>query len=351
MYALNCAIQIGNLPVFDFVHEVKIESTWKKFTDTCTITLPRKILISKAGISTRLQDLISVGDKVVVRYGYDGELRQEFAGFVAELKPGTPFEIRCEDAMWLFKRGSMSKAWRSVELRELLRYVLDFYGLDYPIQELGSLTLGKYTIAKATGAQVFDSLKKQFGISCFFRNGTLVAGDPYQAGKSATRHKYGFRQNIIDAEELVFTAAQDVALHFRGISYQKDGKKIVVDESGYVQNGTIKLAKGAPKVEKPNATGLGGGIGKGELRTITAVNLNEEQLRAFVRQEAQRLRYSGYRGSLLSFGVPAAEHGDIAVISDPDYPERAGEYFIDGVSKTFGVGGSRRKLLIGPLAV
>ena len=88
----------------------------------------------------------------------------------------------------------------------------------------------------------------------------------------------------------------------------------------------------------------------GELRTISAVGLTEPQLREFVRKEAARLKFDGYRGGLTSFGVPAAEHGDIAVISDPDYPERAGSYFIDSVSKTFGVGGSRREIKLGPKA-
>jgi hypothetical protein len=346
--ASTCAIAIGALPVLDFVHEVKITSTWQKFTDTCVITLPRKILITQAGISTPLPELISVGDPVTVAYGYDGTLRQEFTGFVSSLKPGTPFQLECEDAMWLFKRGTLNKAWRDVTLHQLLAYVLEAYGLDYPIQELGTLHLGKYTIKQATGAQVFDSLKKQFGISCFFRNGTLVAGDPYQAGKTAARHQYAFRANIISTEDLAFTNAADVALHFRGISYLKNGKKIEVDEYGAVKNGTFKVAKGTVKA---NVTGLGAGVDKGELRTITAVNLNEAQLRAYVRAEAARLRYDGFRGGFTGFGLPACEHGDVAVISDPDYPERRGEYYIDSVTKTFGVGGSRRQVKIGPLAV
>jgi hypothetical protein len=69
-----------------------------------------------------------------------------------------------------------------------------------------------------------------------------------------------------------------------------------------------------------------------------------------VASEAKRLRFDGYRGSITGFGLPATEHGDIAEITDPDYPERAGRYSIDKVIKTWGVGGSRRQSFIGPKA-
>lgn len=337
-------IQIGSLQPMDFVHELKIVSTWQKFTDTCTITLPRKIRVLQAGAVKELPDLISVGDQVVISYGYDGQLRQEFAGYVSALKPGTPFQIECEDQMWLLKRKPLSKAWRTVTLRQLLQYVLDENELSaVPIREIGELSLGKYTITKATGAQVFDALKSQFGIRCFFRAGALVAGDPYQATGKPAEHAYGFTKNIITSD-LAYTMADDVAIRFHGISYLKGGKKIEVDEGGSTKTGKLKGETGQ------TVSAFSKGVPAGEIRTISAVGLTETELRAFVQAEAKRLRFDGYRGGLTSFGLPAAEHGDIAVLTDPDYPERSGSYFIDEVVKTFGVGGSRREIKLGPKA-
>ena len=93
MFTLGCLVHVGAL-TFDFCHEIEVESAWAKFTDTATITLPRKVKVVGAG---QLPDLIAVGDAVTIRYGYDGTLRTEFTGFVSELKPGTPFQIKCED--------------------------------------------------------------------------------------------------------------------------------------------------------------------------------------------------------------------------------------------------------------
>jgi hypothetical protein len=348
MYSLkdSLQIQIGSLPVLDFVHELKIESTWQRFTDTCSITLPRNVRAIQAGAVRSLADLIHVGDAVAVSYGYDGQVRPEFAGYVSAVKPGAPFEVLCEDAMWLLKRRQLSQAWRDVTLRQLLQYVLDENGLSFPIQELGGLHLGKYTINRATGAQVFDALKSQFGILVFFRAGVLVAGDPYQVHGTPTVHRYGFRQNIIDSD-LQYTRADETALHFRGISYLPGGKKIEVDEGGAVKQGKPAHKKGQPVLPASQVVNSFS-HGAGELRTISAVGLTEQQLRAYVASEAKRLRFDGYRGSLTSFGLPAAEHGDSAHLTDPDYPEREGEYSITKVVKTFGVGGSRRVISLGP---
>ena len=338
------SIQIGGLRPIGIVHEVEIESAWAKFTDTATLTLPRNLNVLHERVRTPLPDLLGVGDAVTIRYGYDGQLRTEFTGYVSELRPGTPFQIKCEDQMWALKRAALpSKSWRSLTLLELLTYVRDQAGLNFAIKELGSLTVGKYLINQATGAQVFDDLKKRFGLNCFFRAGVLWAGKPYEKA-SATTHRYAFRGNVIESD-LAYTNAADVALHFRATSSQPDGKKVQVDASGVVKT---KQAKGDTTAQ---VTALSGGLKKGELRTLIGPpGLNSAQLLAWVNQEAARLRFDGYRGGLTSFGLPAAEHGDIATVTDPDYPEREGAYFIDSVTKTFGVNGSRRKLKLGPKA-
>jgi hypothetical protein len=348
MLALTCDIRVGAL-AFDFVHEVVIESAWAKFTDTATITLPRKV---KVVGSRLLPDVVRVGDDVRIRYGYDGTLRTEFTGYVSELKPGTPFVIKCEDQMWALKRATFSKSWRDVSLRQLLEYIRGAIGLDFELHLLGEQHLGKYQINQATGAQVFDDLKKRFGVCCFFRQGVLWASKPYDLATAAT-HRYGFTRNIIESE-LAYTQAEDVAEHFRATSVQRDGKKIQVDydtvSGTFAAKVPVRHHKGDPKAT-PGASATGSGVASGQLRTLNAgFGLSEAQLQAWVKEWAQQHHYTGYRGGLTGFGLPAAEHGDVATITDPDYPERAGAYFIDAVTKTFGVSGSRRKLKLGPKA-
>jgi len=322
MLRLTSHITIGKLEM-DFVNDIQIESSWQNLTDTCTIRLPRNVQVLRGGL---LPDLIKVGDRVIIRYGYDDELRTEFTGYVVGVKTGPPAEIQCEDDMWLLKRKPMTKSWRSISLQSLLEYVRQQAGQSFKIQTLGSTDLGKFTLDQATGAQTLDALRKDYGIRCFFREGVLVAGDPYQANGTPKRYVLAFRQNVV-RNDLQYVRAQDVRIKVRAISHvegAKRGRKRIVKELGDVLDG--------------------------ELRTLNFVGVGEKELEARAKAELSRLRFDGYRGTITTFGLPAVEHGDVVIIQDPDYPERAGSFAVDKVSKSFGTGGSRRTLTLGPKA-
>ncbi|MBD2769680.1 hypothetical protein IC235_17455 [Hymenobacter sp. BT664] len=355
MFSLNCQLFIGSLEL-DFVHEVTIESSWQKFTDTATITLPRKIKILSG---QQLPDVIQVGDVVVIRYGYNGEYRTEFTGVVSALKSGSPFTVSCEDFMWYFKRKAVSYSWRSITLTELLTYLQHEYLEYFPprgfeFKVLGEVNLGKYLINQATAAQVFDDLKKRFLLNFFFREGVLYANKPYE--EQAERHRYGFTQNVIESD-LTFVKANDQSIIFRGASTQPDGKKVAFDYNPRTDVVHINAPKErrhkGDAVPTPAVTAATGkASGNGQIRTLLVPpGLNGKELEKAVRAAAAQICFDGYRGEgLLSFGLPIANHGDIADLHDPDYPERSGAYYIDAVTKTFGINGSRRKIKLGPKA-
>jgi len=322
MLRLCCQLTIGPLAL-DFVNDITIESSWKDLTDTCTLRIPRQVLVLGRQL---LPDVVKVGDRVVVRYGYDDQLRTEFSGYVVGVKTGPPVEIQCEDDMYLLKRKPMTQSWRDVSLQTLLEYVRAQHGLSFPIQVLGAAGLGKFTINQATGAEVFDALRKDYGIRCFFRAGTLVAGDPYKALDTAPRHAIAMQGNVV-SHDLQYVRAQDVRIKVRAISHiegKKKGRKRIVKEFG-------------DKLD-------------GELRTLNFVGVSEADLIQRGEAELKRLRFDGYRGTVTTFGIPLVEHGDVVTIQDGDYPERAGDFAVDKVSKSFGTGGSRRTLTLGPKA-
>ncbi|TGE23557.1 hypothetical protein [Hymenobacter metallicola] len=322
MLRLTCQLTIGRFTL-DFVNDIQIESTWQQLTDTCSIRLPRKALVLGGQL---LPDVLKVGERVEVKYGYDGVLRTEFVGYIVGVKTGPPAEIQCEDEMYLLKRKPITHSWRSVSLQGLLEYIRSQAGLSFGIETLGAANLGKFTINQATGAQALDALRKDYGIRSFFRAGVLIAGDPYKAVAQAPRHLLTFSRNVI-SNDLQYVRAQDVRIKVRAISHiegKKKGRKRIVKEFGDLLDG--------------------------ELRTLNFVGVAEADLEARAKAELARLRFDGYRGTLTTFGAPYVEHGDVVVIQDPDYPEREGAYAVDKVVKSFGVGGSRRVITLGPKA-
>ena len=325
MIRLSSYLSIGPaLLLTDFVHQIEVKSSWQMLTDTATIQLPRNRAFRSRSTGVRtvqaLPDMIKVGDAITVEYGYEGRLREEFSGYVAAIKPGNPFTLECQDEMWALKQQTMSGAWHSTTLKALLEFVRDHSPTHFPI-DCPDVTLGKYRVSNATGAQVLEALKSQYGIHCFFRRGVLTAFDVYKAASTAPVHQYDVGRNII-SHTLEYVTADTTTLRFRGTSRQANGKMLTVDE------------------------GTGG-----ELRTIVAPpGLTSGQLKTFIQAEIKRLKFDGYRGTLTGFGVPLCEHGDIVAIADSDYADHNGRYAVDEVTKSFGVGGSRRTIKLGPKA-
>ena len=319
MLEFNCEIIIGNVRL-KYVNAVSISSTWKKMTDTCSIKLPRSIKLG----DDLLTNILSVGDEVTVKMGYNGNLREEFKGYLTRISSTTPVELHCEDEMWQLKKGSYTKAWNNATLDDVLKYV----GVS-SYKTFGTITLGKFTINKATPAKVLEEIGKTYGLKSFFRQGTLIVGKVYD--EAAPEHSYHFQKNVI-SNTLEYRDSKDVLVKVKAISIMPDGKK-------------IEKELGDPD---------------GQERTLHFYALSASELEKAAKLEFAKLKYDGYRGTMKTFGIPNAEHGDIAIlkgsntmlsIGEEPVNDHNGKYFIDGVTKSFSVTeGYRRELEIGVIA-
>lgn len=307
MYKLSSHIEIGNM-AFDWVNEVAIESSFKTLTDTCVIKLPRNLnLMGKS-----IKDLISKGDKVLVKLGYDDNPLLEFEGYVTGVKPNIPLEISCEDEMYKLKTGSLKKSWRNVNLSEVIKYIAPKYETDIYEAELGS-----FSINNETPAQVLQRIKETYGLYSYFKNNKLICGKVYSL-ISNKEHAYHFQQNII-SHSLEYRKKDELKIKVKAISTTGDNSKIEVEV----------------------------GDKDGEEHTLNFYKLSKTELEKRAKEELVKLGYDGYKGSFVSFGIPTAKHGDKAVLSDNEYKERTGNYAIFSVKTTFGMSGYRREIEIG----
>ena len=323
---------------FDYVNSVDIVTAWKNLTDTCTIMQPRNIKLSQA----QLRDLITPGMKVTVELGYEDQqlrpvLHTEFTGYVVRIAPKLPLEIYCEDEMYQLKKGSFT---RSFGAGTILDDVIKYIAPGYQYSTFGTVTLGAFSVSKATPVEVLTEIKKVTGLNAFFRNGILTVGKPYDSTtlthrnyifnfiKDGTRIRYG---NVIE-NDLEYKNAADVKVKVEAISMQRKGGKVVVEL----------------------------GDKDGETHTLSCpCDLSSDLLKKFASNEMQRLKVDGYRGTMTTFGYPRAEHGDVAQLSGTSAPliigedsisDHNGAYFIDEVHKTFSTKGYRRVLTLGPKA-
>lgn len=319
MFVLTAEIRIAD-KVFRRVSSVKIESSRKTLEDVATIELPTTARLERAGeyiSEVETAKTFAVGDQVTIRLGYDGDLRTEFSGYIRKIKPQTPLVIECEDATYLLKRKTLKKSFRATTLESLLNFILADTGIELD----GEVPVIKFThfyFKEVSAAKALQKLKDEYGLTIYFKDlQTLFVG--LTSDSDGRRVKYEFTQNIISSS-LEWEREEDKKLYVKAVNVRPD-------------NTIIEKQVGDPD---------------GEKRTIYFYDLDDEtSLAQRAKEEILKYRYDGYKGDFVTFLLPVAQVGNIASITDPDFPERSGDYLVDEVVTTFGQNGARRKITLG----
>ena len=307
---------------FTFVNEVEIVSTWDQLTDTCKITIPRKIEYQDKNIAVGANAVFNRGDKVVVKLGYDDNLKTRFIGYIQRVELKLPLVIYCEDSMSLLKKKTLSKkTYSSVKTSQLIK---DIVGSNYEV--VADQTLGQFIINEGvTVVEVLDYLKKNHKIVSFYRNDKLYVGLPY-IDKLATSHIFDVNKNIIE-NNLVYKKEEDFKIKIRATSVQQ-----------VIEGGKSKEKK--ITVWHPSEQTVG------SVRDYKAsMNLDNDALLKEAKDFYNTLVFDGYTGSILTFGSPLVQHGDYITVKSTEIPEQNDDqYLIKEVKTTFGMGGYRQTL-------
>jgi hypothetical protein len=312
MLRLWSRIKIGSL-TFKGVCEVEVNSSWDAQTDTCKITIPAKLSWQGKPIATGDDAILKSGMEVSVLLGYeyvDDVLMDEvFVGYIREIDSKVPVTITCEDLMYKLKRGEVTKSYAQVRLGQLIKETC-----PVPLGTIADADLGKFRITKATPSKVLDYLKQTYMIKSWCRKGKLNVGVAYLPEDQKT-HRITFQRNVIE-HDLEYRKREDVRLKLVGVIMDAKGKKEEVKE----------------------------GHDDGELHTFNYHNRSKSEVEKELKKEAERLRYTGYRGKFVTFGAPYIKHGDVVVLSDQVYKEREGRYLVKAVNIRFGQQGYRQEV-------
>lgn len=321
MVVCRTYMELGDY-AFDYVADVKITSSWKNLTDTATISLPKMVVHRPTGQSPKKAvDLIKRGDKALVKFGYNDTLSQRFSGYVVGVKPGMPMEFTLEDEMFQYKSMPVTpvvfKDGSSVEdVLKHLGFKPNQYDLLGDIRIIGAMVFREDVTNVAMGLK---KLKDTISLPIFYRNGKINVGDPYKA-KSPKIHYLALGHNVVE-HKLEWKDRDEVKIKVQAVSMKRDGSQLKVEV----------------------------GDTSGEVHTLHFPDMAEADLRAIAEAHVEKLKWTGWRGSLTTFAEPSIEHGDIVNLSDYD-SEIEGKYFIDEVVSTSGTGGIRQELKLGAKA-
>lgn len=300
MVSMNSQISIGAY-VFPNCNSFQVRSSWKTIAKTATIKMH-----NIAGMLSA----IKVGDKVVIEAGYDDDYQKEFSGYVSEVNPSIPVEIKCEDEMWALKQQTVSMSWRSTTLKTVLKFLVPNANIECP-----EVTLAPFRLDNVTKAKALQKLKDEYLLTVYFRNGLLFVGLPYTESNLPTVSMH-FQKNA-KAEGLTFKRKEDLKIKVKAISI--------------LPNNT--------RIEKEF------GDSDGDSTTLHFYNKKESELKALAEEAIGRMKYDGYKGSFRTIGgYPFVDHGYKANLFDDNYPERQQGVFVDTVTTDYGPEGYHRTI-------
>lgn len=332
MLVLNSRISIGGF-TFSGVHEVRISRSIHSLIENATIRLPaRARIVRKANSNPELVVTASQfieGDKVTIQLGYNNRLQTEFEGYVYRINQEMPLEVVCEGSSWLLRRTNVNYSADAILLSSFLKKAVK--GTSVKTICVSDFQLNNVQL-NGSGLDALQELDKYTdgGLSCFFiEPATLWCGPVYHA---FARGKDVFENGTVNYRK-GFNTPMHGALKWRSaaelktrIAYNKrldSGLKISAESSVYSSPNHI--------VEKV-------------LNHITS----PATLKLLANENACRLNYTGYEGSLTGFLQPFAQPGYIVQYEDAAYPTRNGNYLVESTEVTFGMNGARRRVEPGP---
>lgn len=296
--------------------EVTIESTWKELTSRCEITLPRRVTyFDKDTVS----EVFRTGDPVTVKLGYNGNLVEEFTGYIVSVSAEIPIKIKCEDEMWKLKQIPVNYSAPKAKLKTLLETICKGYSIDCEDFELGGCRYPKTTVAK-----VLDTLRQEpFNLNSYMRGKQLVCGKYYSTGSKIDPVKFNLETSIV-TNSLQYKKKEDIVVQIKGKSVLSGGKMLEF------------------------STGEEGG----DTKELTYYNIAPlAKLKELVMKDYNQAKQDGFDGNFVAFGSPWVTHGRKVQLLSALYPDRTGIYYVEGVTKTFGSGGYRQQIKLGGRAV
>lgn len=312
-------ITIGG-QTFDYVTEIEIDSSWETFTDTASMTIPRKLRFVKDGevvenVISGDNPLFKRGDPVKMEMGYSGQTASRFTGYISNISPQNPLVFDFQDDMYLLKQKTI-KAYSEKNLT-LSKLIEDIVG-DVPFEITQDFAIGKYTIKKSNVVQELERLKTNYGVTSFFKNGTLFCGVAYPIKDIDTIKitDIDMEQFVIDDSNLVYQRNDDQKIKITAISIYPDNTRKEVEV----------------------------GDEDGGDRTQYFYDVSEEDLKKFAEERLEKFKFTGYAGSFITFVNPLIRQGEAVRLTSTKRPDANGVYLVKRVITRSGVDGGRQEV-------
>lgn len=297
------------------VAEVEIFKSVDNLADTATIVLPEAVM----NVVLNFENKIARGTEVLIQLGYDGQLENEFVGFIQDIPNNdSSLKIICEDALFLFRKGVPDVELKATTLKMIAQYVIDNVDASYKLVCDYDIAYEKFTIHQAEGYDVLKKLQEETKANIYFdtEKKELHIHAPYlfKGGEVF----YSMQKNI-----------EESSLEFKN---KLDTKVEVTVESTDTKGVVQKVTSGT--------TG-------GNKVTLKVGSMDTASMQKIADAELTRQSAAGYEGDFTTWLIPMCKPTFSARIKDEDYPEKTGWYYVKEVTTNLSEAGGSRTITPG----
>ncbi|MCQ2250025.1 MAG: hypothetical protein MJZ66_02830 [Bacteroidales bacterium] len=316
MYKISHKITIDG-KVLQLLDSVTISKSVENLVQTATIKLPAIVY----NYPSEQIKAIRRGQRVSIMLGYDGDLVEEFAGYVKSTEhEDTGMVITCEDDMYLFNEILLQdKVYEQPSVKTLLKELLRQVDKSYKLDCDYDFSYDKFTIQTATALDVLKLIQQE--CQC----GMYVLGDTLHVHPVYTEHfgdaNYNLSANVqADGFSLSYKDAAERRLKVIAKGKDATGKEIEVTE----------------------------GEAGGDTENFTYNGITTKaQLSTIAKEIYSRKCYSGYEGTFQAWLQPYCSAGFSVNLSNEIEAERSGTYFVKSVETSVSASGGVRKIELG----
>ena len=292
--------QMGKKVVLDRISSAEINKTVDVLGDKAVVEIPKRYGDDTGGLSS----YVGVGDKARLELGYNGDLQVEFEGYVREIESGFPMRLNLDDETFFLRSNSLVKSWKTVMLREVLEFIAPGYEI-----ECHEASLGKFQIDNQSSLTVLRALRGRYGFFTTITGNKLFCKFKYELPNAKQVHEYDYGRNVKKAS-LKYRREEDKKIRVKAVSYNRDGRRVMVTVGSKEQFASVK--------------------------TLSFADKTAEELRELALAEYNRICYDGFDGSITGFGLPRTRAGDTLRVINRREPGLEGDYFIDSVTVRYG---------------
>ncbi|RHX92010.1 hypothetical protein [Leptospira stimsonii] len=323
MFILMQELEISNTK-FPAITEVTLESSREIPTDTLTVKLPKYKNLKK--------DSIRKFAKVTWKAGYSKYgLIPEFSGYILEISPKVPLELKCVDPFFFCQRKIMDRDYHQKPLMTFLRDCIHPQiqsDISIVVRDPSIRKIVDITCAKKSARYALSLLKKNEGVDIFFHDWKLIV------------QKANVHPNLsIQSKTKTGTKSSEKFPIFRF------GSNIIEDDLIPKESKPFQIVV---RGENPR-TGqtYKGTYGSGEAKYFEIDGLNSQEATQRAKEIYEERCGSGFEGKFITFGFPSVTHSQIIDIQDLEDSSRTAKTFVNKVVKKFSTGGYRQEIYPG----